>query len=90
MKITMTTKTFDRTESGKCWKSKPNELEVKELNEEQYNNMTSDDTCKFFRRLGGSETVTRSYTYYGYIPVEVISCNPDRSIRKVRSFKFDK
>ena len=90
MKVQMTTKTYSKTESGKSWKKNPDDVEEKELSEEHYKNMISDDTCKFFRRLGGSETITRSYTYYGYLPVESISCNPDRSIRKVRVFKFDK
>ena len=86
----MTTKTFSRTDSGKCWKSKPDEIETKEIDNKHYQNMVSDDTVKWFRRIGGSETVTRGYTYYGYLPVEVISCNPGRTIRKVRIFAFDK
>ena len=89
-KIIMTTKTFSRTDSGKGWKSKPDEIETKEIDNTQYENMVSEDTVKFFRRIGGSEIVTRSYTYYGYLPVEVISCNPGRTIRKVRVFAFDK
>ena len=88
-KIIMTRKVFSRTESGKSWKSKPEEITTKEIDYQHYQNFTSDDTVKFFRRIGGSETVIRNYTAYGYIPVEIISCNPDRTIRKVTSFQFN-
>jgi len=82
----LTTKEYSRTDSGKCWKSKPDSIETKEINREFYDNMTSEETCKFFRRLGGSETVTRCYTSAGYIPIEIISCDPSRTVRKVRTF----
>ena len=32
------------------------------ITEQNYKNIVSDDTIKFFRRLGGSESVTRGYT----------------------------
>ena len=88
-KIIMTRKVFSRTESGKSWKSKPEEIITKEIDYQHDQTFTSDDTVKLFRRIGGSETVIRNYTAYGYLPVEIISCNPDRTIRKVTSFKFN-
>ena len=87
--ITMIKKEYSRTDSGKSWKSKADTTEESELNREQYNNMTSDDTCRFFRRLGGSESIIRSYTCIGYVPVQSISCNPDRDLKIVRSFTFE-
>ena len=36
------------------------------LTPKQYNLTTNDDTLSWFRGLGGSETVQRSYTSYGY------------------------
>jgi len=88
-KITMTKREYHRTDSDKGWKSKPFNVEESELNEEQYKNMTSKDTMRFFRNLGGSESVINNYTCNGYIPVQSTSCNPDRSLKIVRSFKFD-
>lgn len=84
--ITETKQEYSRTESGRGWKSKPETTETKTITEEQHKNATSAETCRFFRRLGGSETVTRSYTPIGYVPVEVISCSPDRRRRIVRKY----
>ena len=84
------TETYSRTESGKSWKSKPDTVETGVYNQKQYDNCTSDETCAWFRRLGGSETVTRSYTFAGYIPTRIVSCNPSRTTRKVRTFKVEK
>lgn len=48
------------------------------------------DAVPFFRRLGGSERVTMSYTYQGYLPVEVSSISPDRKEKIVRRVSFKK
>lgn len=87
-KIEYTLETYNRTESGKSWKSKPESTETGVYDRKQYENCTGDDTLRFFRRLGGSETVVRSYTSQGYIPVKVTSCDPSRTIKKVRTFKI--
>jgi hypothetical protein len=42
----------------------------------------------FFRGLGGFERLTKAYTKYGFIPVESISINPDKTKKVVRTFKF--
>lgn len=62
------------------------ETKENEITEEQYNNYLS--SCSFFRRLGGSETVTKSYTSRGYKPVKLVSVSPDRSEKVIREFKF--
>jgi len=77
---------YDRTDSGKSWKSKPYETTKKIVDVKFHTNMTCDDTCKFFRRLGGAESVTRSYTSQGYIVTRLVSMNPGRDVRKVRTF----
>ena len=59
------------------------------LNEQQYNNCVDDDTIKFFRSLGGSETVTRSYTKHGYNITQIVSTSPDKQDRTIRKFAFD-
>lgn len=50
---------------------------------------TSDDTLKFFRRLGGIERVQRSYTIMGYLPTRVCLISPDKKLKKVTEFKID-
>lgn len=62
--------------------------EVKEITEKQYNSIVSDDTLKFFRRLGGSETATKCYTSRGYKVVKLVSISPDKKLKTVREFQF--
>ena len=64
----------------------PEETRVEEISEEQYRNIV--DSAPFFRRLGGSETLSRGYTPRGYRVVEITSKNPDRTTKVVRKFKF--
>ena len=54
----------------------------------QYNNLTKDDTLKWFRRLGGSETAQRSYTCRGYNVTKLTPTSPNREIKIIRKFKF--
>ena len=60
-----------------------NEL-TKTINEEIYNNMTSKETIKFFRGLGGTEQVTRK----GGRVTRLVSTSPNGEIRKIRTFTF--
>jgi len=89
-KYTMTVSTYSRTDSGKSWRSKPDEVEAKEISQGQYERQTSKGTQQWFRRLGGSETAQRSYTSSGYIITRLTSCSPDREIKKVREFSPSK
>lgn len=59
------------------------------ITEKQYSNITSDDTIKFFRRLGGTESVTRGYTCAGYKIVRVISTSPDKQRKTIYEFEFN-
>lgn len=61
---------------------------VENIDFEQYDNITSKDTLKFFRRLGGSETATKAYTSQGYKIVRLVSISPDKQNKTVREFKF--
>ena len=61
---------------------------VKEISLEQYENITSKDTLKWFRRLGGSETAVKTYTKKGYKTVKLTSSSPDKQIKVVRTFEF--
>jgi ribosomal protein L15E len=62
--------------------------EVEMLTEKQHHLTTCDDTVKWFRRFGGSETVTRGYTCAGYKVVKLISTSPDKQTKIVREFRF--
>lgn len=64
------------------------ETKTEPITEKQYNNITNDDTLRWFRRLGGSETAQRGYTAWGYNIVRLISSSPDRSIKTIREFTF--
>ena len=65
------------------------ETEEKQIEYSVYKNIVSNDTLKWFRRLGGSETAQRSYTCRGYMVTRLISRNPDRSVKVIRTFTFD-
>lgn len=62
--------------------------EVTEVTKRQHELTTNDDTCKWFRRLGGSESATRGYTCAGYVVVKLVSTSPDRESKTVREYKF--
>ena len=62
--------------------------EVKEVTERQHNLCTNNDTVKWFRRIGGKETVERGYTCAGYNVVKLVSTSPDRQTKVVREYKF--
>lgn len=57
---------------------------TKTINEETYNNMTSEETLKFFRGLGGTEKATRK----GGRVTRLVSTSPSGEIRKIRTFTF--
>ena len=99
--LTIVTETFSRTDSGKSWRTVPDETTTETLPwdrrdvgfDERYGEsvhlkITSDDTLRWFRRLGGSEYAERSYTPHGYIVTRLVSSDPSRTVRKVRRFRF--
>lgn len=82
--IVLIQKEYSRTDSGKSWRSKPDETETRRISAENYYNYC--DSIPFFKNLGGSETCDFGYTYAGYIPVEIRSIAPDYSKKVVRRF----
>ena len=64
--------------------------EVKEIDLQTHNRITNDDTLKWFRRLGGTETAERSYTYEGYVVTKLTSTSPDKQRKTIREFNFKK
>jgi len=63
--------------------------ETKTISLDQYKKITDAETVKLFRRLGGSEYVTKNYTSLGFIPVKIISTSPDREEKTIREFSFE-
>ena len=61
---------------------------TEQITKENYNNITSKETQKWFRRLGGSETAQRSYTCRGYLITRLTSVSPDRQNKSIYQFKF--
>ena len=57
---------------------------TKTIDEEKYNNMTSKETIKFFRGLGGTEKVTRK----GGRVTRLVSTSPSGELRTIRTFEF--
>ena len=57
---------------------------TKTIDEERYNNMTSKETIKYFRSLGGTEKATRK----GGRVTRLVSTSPSGELRTIRSFKF--
>ena len=57
---------------------------IKTITEEVYDNMTSKETIKFFRGLGGTEKVTRKQ---GRV-TKLVSTSPSGDLRTVRTFEF--
>ena len=57
---------------------------IKTITEEVYNNMTSKETIKFFKGLGGTEKVTRKQ---GRV-TKLVSTSPSGDLRTIRTFEF--
>jgi len=62
--------------------------EVETITDKQYHLITCNDTVKWFRRLGGSESLQRAYTCAGYKVYKLTSTSPDKQNKTVREFKF--
>ncbi len=62
--------------------------ETTNVTEKQHGLTTNDDTCKWFRRLGGSETKQMEYTCAGYKCTKLTSVSPDKQNKIVREYSF--
>lgn len=62
------------------------EKKVKEVTEREH--YLYFNSVKWFRRLGGSESITRSYTCHGYVGTKLISTSPDKQTKVIREFNF--
>ena len=57
---------------------------TKTIDEEKYNNITSKETLKYFRGLGGTEKATRK----GGRVTRLVSTSPSGELRTIRTFEF--
>lgn len=64
------------------------ETKTKTISKSFYNNITDEKAIRFFRNLGGIETVQRNYTKMGYLPVRILSTSPNRETRIIRNFEI--
>jgi|TARA_R100000084_G_C4505134_1_gene79921 hypothetical protein len=87
-KIVMTQTNLTKNPDTKTTYLVDNEV-TEEITPTQYRNITSNDTLKWFRRLGGSETAQRSYTCRGYNITKLTSISPDKQSKTIRQFKFN-
>lgn len=60
----------------------------KRITKQTHDNITNEGTQKYFRRLGGSETATYSYTPAGYYITSLVSTSPDKEVKYIRQFRF--
>tara|TARA_R110000782_G_C14528640_1_gene382066 strand:+ start:35 stop:307 length:273 start_codon:yes stop_codon:yes gene_type:complete len=54
--------------------------------ESNYNNIV--ESAPFFRRLGGSETLSRCYTSQGYKVYKMVSKSPCKTMKTIREFNW--
>lgn len=83
IKITMTTVNYEKSGS----RFVETDRDENEITWVQYFNVI--DATPFFKNLGGTERVTKSYTKAGYIPTRITSVSPDRNKKTVREIRFD-
>jgi hypothetical protein len=88
--IFRTIETYSRTDSGKSWKSRPDEVENKIVSPEHYTNYVT--AIPFFNNFGDGASCRAkcSYNAPGYLPTHITSVSPFRETKKVASFWFFK
>jgi hypothetical protein len=59
---------------------------TEDFTEDSYNNIV--ESAPFFRRLGGSETLTRCYTSQGYKVYKIVSKSPCKTMKTIREFNW--
>ena len=62
---------------------------IETVTEKQHRLTTCDETVKWFRRIGGSETKRMNYTCLGYVCTKLTSISPDRQTKVVREYNID-
>ena len=85
-KIEMTMEEYIKKEGNKTFSKKPNTTSTEEITIKEYDNIFS--AVSFFKGLGGTETIIKTYTIAGYIPTRLISTSPAKDKKVVRIFNI--
>ena len=86
LKITLTTEHYELKE-GRKTVFELKETETKTIDSETHKTIV--DASPFFKNLGSSEVLERSYTCAGYVVTKITSKSPERDVKTVRKFKFE-
>lgn len=87
VKITWKKETFERTESGKSYKTRPASSVISEIDRRTFDNLTGEKNLKFWNGFcGGTCRAERGYTSIGFVPVRIVRQSPDRSKKIVDTF----
>lgn len=78
---------YERTDSGKSWKSKPSEIERLAISEDWQRNQTDDSAARFWNAFGMCRR-QYGYTYAGYRVTRMTLTSPDRERQTREFFRF--
>lgn len=84
-KLTLTKETYKK-EGRKNFPKNPIEVTTEEITIKEYDNIFS--SINFFRTLGGTERVYKSYTIAGYIPTRLVSISPNKETKVIRKISI--
>ena len=84
-KITLTKETYKK-EGRKNFPKNPLEVTTEEITTEEYDNIFS--SINFFKTLGGTERIYKSYTIAGYIPTRLVSVSPNKETKVIRKISI--
>lgn len=87
-KITHTKTEYAKTASGKSWRAVPVSETTETVTAKFYENFVQ--SIPFFDGFfGGTCRAQFSYTAAGYIPVKIVTVNPDGTQKFIDTFTFD-
>lgn len=88
--IFRTIETYSRTDSGKSWKSKPDDVENEIVPPTYYTNYIT--AIPFFNNFGDGASCRAAWSYNlpGYLPTRITSVLPFQQTKKIACFWFFK
>lgn len=86
-KIILTKEEYKK-EGRKYFPKKPTNTSVEEITYKEYDNIFF--SINFFKSLGGSERVYKSYTIAGYIPTKLVSTSPGKETKVIRKIRIER
>ena len=86
-KLTLTKEEY-RKEGRKNFPKNPLEVTTEEITTEEYDNIFS--SINFFKSLGGTERIYKSYTLAGYIPTRLVSVSPNKETKIIRKISIER